>query len=89
MSVKSLTPDNWQQKDPACDCFLFLDHQTGESGPLFPDYWLRLIFEPNLGCEVPDDVRALFEVARATMLYGYFYYPLTAKDEKRPCTEPV
>lgn len=74
--MKILTPENWQDKDPACDSYLFLDHETGESGPLFPDYWLKLIFESQLTGGVPDDVRKLFEVARATMLYGYFYYPL-------------
>jgi hypothetical protein len=74
--MKILTKNNWQEMDPTCDNFLFLDHDTGNSGPLFPDQWVDTMFATQLHEVVPDDIKELFEVARATMLYGYFYYPL-------------
>jgi hypothetical protein len=36
------------------------------------------ILKPTLLNSVPSDVQALFEVARAAIVYGYLYYPLNA-----------
>ncbi len=33
-------------------------------------------FEPQLSASVPAETRALLEVARGTMVYGLFFYPL-------------
>ncbi|MBE0411557.1 MAG: DUF4145 domain-containing protein, partial [Anaerolineales bacterium] len=37
---------------------------------------LKHILKPQLLEDVPQDVQALFEVARGALLYGYFFYPL-------------
>ena len=38
--------------------------------------WLSLFLDPTLSKSVPENVRALFEVARRSSAYGYFFYPL-------------
>ncbi len=38
--------------------------------------WLALFLDPTLSKSVPDNVRTLFEVARGSLAYGYFFYPL-------------
>lgn len=41
-----------------------------------PVAFLTLIMEPELNESIPEQVRALFEVARGAIAYGYFFYPL-------------
>jgi hypothetical protein len=38
--------------------------------------WLALFLDPTLSKSVPENVRALFEVSRGSLAYGYFFYPL-------------
>ena len=47
------------------------------------DDWARSILEPTLNDEVPIEIRKLFEVARGSMLYGYFFYPLFTLAEEQ------
>lgn len=37
---------------------------------------MGFILKPNLNETVPTEVKALFEVARGALVYGYFFYPL-------------
>ena len=74
--MKKLSTVNWQEMDPTCECFEYLDHETGESGPLFPQRWAQELLAIDLKESVPANIRRLFDVARASMLYGYYYYPL-------------
>ncbi len=37
---------------------------------------MGFILKPNLNETVPTEVKALFEVARGSLVYGYFFYPL-------------
>lgn len=76
--MKIITAENWQEMDPMCEAFVALDTVNGQEQPFFPDYWLRIVFSPQIIDAVPEDIRKLFEVARGAMLYGYFYYPLFA-----------
>jgi len=76
--MKTLTKENWNEPDPVGEVFLWLNTETGESGPLFPDRWLDDVLRPQLNASVPREVVQLFEAARGAMLYGCFYYPLFA-----------
>lgn len=38
--------------------------------------WIAWFDEVQLDTMVPEPVRRLFELARGTMIYGWFYYPL-------------
>lgn len=40
------------------------------------DIWVKRVLAPKLIEAVPEDVIRLFEVARGSMLYGWFFYPL-------------
>lgn len=75
---KQLTPDNWQQPDPASELFARRDVQTDAMRPMTPDDWAGRFLAVQLDERVPADVRDLFAVARGTMLYGAFFYPLYA-----------
>lgn len=43
---------------------------------LTEENWVKRVMEPTLIDAVPEDVRKLFEVARGSILYGWFFYPL-------------
>ena len=75
--MKQITRDNWLEMDEANKHFVaHMDGRIGEIGPLFPDAWLRMVLRPQLVVCVPTSIRDHLEVARATILYGYLYYPL-------------
>ena len=71
---KSITPDNWLEQDPVLRGFAKL----GLRGPeqISSSDLLDEILQPQLNESVPHEVKALFEVARGAMCYGYFFYPL-------------
>lgn len=73
---KKLTPDNWNQRDPIGSHFVLIDKATGVQRTPRGDEWAKLILEPQLDDAVPDDVVELFEVARGTLCYGFYFYPL-------------
>lgn len=74
--MKKLSTANWQEMDPTCRGFEHLNRHTGESGALFPDRWAQMLLALEFHDNVPENVRGLFDVARGSMLYGYYYYPL-------------
>lgn len=76
LSIKTLTKENWLLPDiiPSVltqhslnDCYTHL--MNGED-------WLAQFTAPKLNEAVPIDVQVLFEVARGSLAYGYFFYPL-------------
>jgi hypothetical protein len=66
---KEINEQNWLEPDEVSKRFLEKD-------------WLRHILAPKLLKAVPDDVQALFEIARGVFVYGYFFYPLYAVCER-------
>jgi len=68
LGFKEITEQNWREPDPVLNAF-GLQPASGEE-------WLERILEPKLMDSVPQDVQALFEVARGVLVYGYFFYPL-------------
>ena len=72
---KELTPENWLEPDPVMR--LFVVYSPDEPSRLMTgDDWAHHILAIRLSDVVPEEVRRLFEVARGTLLYGYFFYPL-------------
>jgi hypothetical protein len=66
LGIKNVTYENWLSPDP-------LMHQLMMS----EEEWAASILEPRLDEKyVPSRICKLFEVARSSMLYGYFFYPL-------------
>jgi hypothetical protein len=62
--VKKITLTNWQIPD------------LPRMFPAPAEDWVGEILEPQLTSNVPEDVVRLFEIARGSMVYGWFYYPL-------------
>lgn len=72
---KQITLENWLEPDLLIERFVKLVGQEPPV-PLTAEDWLQDILAIQLDDAVPDDVQALFECARACLVYGYFYYPL-------------
>ena len=72
---KEITQSNWLEPDDVLKGFVRIS-SGGQAQPITGDDYLRDILRPKLLESVPTDVRALFEVARGAMAYGYFFYPL-------------
>ena len=75
MGFKQLSIDNWLDRDSTIDFFVNLG-PGGALEPLDSIDLLREILAPQLPSNVPLEIRRLFEVARGSMAYGYFFYPL-------------
>lgn len=83
LGVKTLTVDNWLEPDPVNAIFSRLSLVDGEFHPITGEDRLRDILAPQLTEMVPVDIRALLEVARSALAYGYFCYPLFTLGEEQ------
>jgi len=73
--IKVLNESNWLEPDKVLNGF----HRTqtdGSTRPLTISEWFAEIQKAKLEDYIPDEIQKLFEVARGTMLYGYFFYPI-------------
>lgn len=83
MGFKKLTVENFDQRDEANNAFGRLDLTIGKVVPVTRHDRARAFLSVELGEHVPQEVRDLFAVARGTMLYGEFFYPMyTLGDEQ-------
>lgn len=73
---KQLTPDNWLEPDRASELLEAVHQETGEPVDLGGEQLLEEILYLEPADSVPEEVQALFEVARGAMVYGWFFYPL-------------
>jgi len=62
---KKLALDDWKQSDP--EPLLNGLHEAD---------WVAEALRPRLNATVPFEVHRLFEVARAGIIYGWFFHPL-------------
>jgi hypothetical protein len=62
---KRITPTNWSEPDLLATDFGF----SAEA-------WVDAILKPQLSPQVPEEVRALFEAARALFIYSWYFYPM-------------
>jgi len=72
---KEIGLENWLLRDPVHDIFSKVT-PTGEVSPMRGEDWVRLVLKPQILETVPNEIQALFEVARGALIYGYFFYPL-------------
>jgi hypothetical protein len=72
--TKKLTPENWLEPDLTSTGWTH--YAPAASGHMEGAAWLRQFSRAELDAAVPEDVRALFEVARGALIYGYLFYPL-------------
>jgi hypothetical protein len=63
---KQITVSNWKEMD---DIIQF-------PSPVRDETWLKACLKPQLKTDVPNEVVAMYEVARGSMIYGWFFYPL-------------
>jgi hypothetical protein len=75
LRIKQLDSDNWLKPDPEV---LSISSLTLDGIPLTrtSDAWVNDILHSQLSDNIPDEIMRLFEVARGTMVYGYFFYPI-------------
>lgn len=62
---KRISAENWQLPDV-----------TKFYPNLTPETWSKRYLLPQLDPKVPTEIAALFEVARGSMIYGWYFYPL-------------
>lgn len=76
LGFKKLTVDNWLEPDKVSSSFVGISTVDGQVHTISGNEWVSCILKPNLIEAVPTEIRALFEVARSALAYGYFFYPL-------------
>jgi len=76
MGSKTLSPTNWLEPDIASSMMLNRDPSSDATSPMSGTDWLNLILEPRLHPDVPEEVKGMYETARAVITYGWFYYPM-------------
>lgn len=73
---KKLTADNWLDPDKLWAKVVNAVSPDGEIQIMTSDTWIQAILDFDLLETVPTEVRKLFAVARGSIAYGYFFYPL-------------
>ena len=74
--IKALCLENWMIPDPLMGNLVMFSNDGGMASSMSGHDWASTILEHNLAERVPNEIFQLFEVARGSMLYGYFFYPL-------------
>jgi len=69
--VKKITTANWQEPDGATALW-----RQMTSGVKTKQDWARRFLRPKFNSNVPSELASLLEVARATMIYSWYFYPL-------------
>jgi hypothetical protein len=75
LGFKEINQQSWLEPDDIIKAFVKLS-SSGEPESMSGEDWLQHILKPKLLESVPQDVQAVFEVARGALVYGYFFYPL-------------
>ena len=73
---KQIRSDNFFETDPPGNIMMTIDR--GVAHPMIPQSLINLMNAPKnqLVSEVPEDVSALFDVAKGAFVYGLVYRPL-------------
>lgn len=74
-SIKVLSYSNWLEIDETNK--ILIKQSTGKEPTSFSESeWFERINNIKVNDSVPSEIHYLIEVARSTMTYGYFYYPI-------------
>lgn len=75
MAFHRLTAEDWNLPDPLSErCAI----SAPDGSPIEMDgnAWAELFLSVELDTSVPEDIHDLFAIAKGTLAYGWFYYPL-------------
>lgn len=72
---KQMTPENWLNSDDTRSGIAVFT-ADGSTFRITDQDWAERFLEEDLSVAVPLEIRNLFEVARGTLCYGCFFYPL-------------
>lgn len=75
LGIKKLDKNNWLEPDKLMSAFKKV-HPDNNLEEISANEWFDNIYKPKLEDSVPIEIHKLFEVARGTMVYGYFFYPI-------------
>lgn len=76
LGFKKLTAENWLEPDSVMSAFAKISLRDLTKSPISADEWVNRFLTPQLDLSVPIEILRLFEVARGSIVYGYFFYPL-------------
>ncbi|MCH8303838.1 MAG: hypothetical protein IIB94_01775 [Candidatus Marinimicrobia bacterium] len=76
LKIKKITIDNWLMPDIESMQIKMTNRITGKTKALSDKERINSISKIILSESVPSQVYNLFEVAKGTLIYAYFYYPL-------------
>ena len=76
VAIKTLTTENWLQPDIIPSVLTKLSLNDHYAYLMTAEDWVAQFTKPKLAMTVPNEVQVLFEVARGSLAYGYFFYPL-------------
>lgn len=66
-----------------CENWLAPDRNSYPPFGISAEQWIKLFLEPRLEAAVPQAVIKLFEVARAAMIYSWFFCPLATLGQEQ------
>lgn len=76
LRFKILTIDNFLEPDSTLSAIVSVNMRDGSTRQLSAEDWARRMLAVELAEQVPVEVRRLFAVARGSLLYGFYFYPL-------------
>lgn len=76
LGFKILTQENWLEPESVMSVFVKFSLKDLTKSPISADEWVNRFLKPQLDSVVPVEILRLFEVARGSIAYGYFFYPL-------------
>ena len=82
LKVKRVTKYNWLEAEKQCKHLVWVDAQGNES-MVSAEGFVEAIGAASISSKVPKEVEELFEVARGTLCYGYYFYPLYALGDQQ------
>ena len=82
LGFKEISLQNWLQPDKTLTHFKKIG-SNGRLDTITPEDYLQEALTPRLLTAVPENIQALFEVARGAIVYAYFFYPLYALAEEQ------
>jgi hypothetical protein len=68
---KKITTANWQEPDEQAALWRQMTAVAKTE-----EEWVGFFLQPRLNPSVPAEIKKLLEVARAAMIYSWYYYPL-------------
>lgn len=76
LGFKKLTKENWLDSDQMNSCLVRLSSEDGKFHTVTGEQRTNEVLQIQLKDIVPLELHKLFEVARGTIIYGHFFYPL-------------